>query len=193
MKIISLTRGQFTVVDDEDFKYLNQWNWYCSDTGYAVRTAYFRDAENKRIKHRVYMHRLILRIRRSTCDHINGDRLDNRKYNLRKCSKTENNRNSSGKPNTRQHRYKGIYKNHRKWYFQISKNGNKQIGGGFNTDIEAAKAYDNVALAWYGEFAKLNFPRTPLPISCRISWESVLKPELRQPHKMMVENRTGPD
>jgi hypothetical protein len=113
----------------------------------------------------VYMHRYILGMGigdRRTVDHINGDPLDNRRSNLRICTRHENManrgpgiRNNSG--------FKGVYLNQIKtrWNAEIrAKGGHKHIGC-FATAEEAARAYDTAARAIHGEFAYLNFPETP--------------------------------
>lgn len=91
-------------------------------------------------------------------DHKNGDRLDNRKSNLRLCSPAENRRNSrsaralSG--------YKGVSRVDRpsKWRATLLKGGKRIYLGSYKTRIEAARAYDKGAREHFGEFACLNFP-----------------------------------
>lgn len=76
MKKIALTKGKFAVVDDADFKFLNQWRWKYHKDNYAVRTA----TGNKQI----YMHREVNKTPHGILtDHINRNGLDNRRKNLR--------------------------------------------------------------------------------------------------------------
>lgn len=85
MKLIKLTQNKYAIVDDEDFEYLSQWKWHFHSTGYA-RTS----------NPKLYMHRLILKLKKGgICDHINRDRLDNRKSNLRIVNPTQNMINTS--------------------------------------------------------------------------------------------------
>jgi hypothetical protein len=80
MPEIRLTQGKVTFVDDADFEYLSQWKW-CYTHGYGVRRK--RDSEPGD-KQRIYMHRVIAGSREDELvDHINRNRLDNRRANLR--------------------------------------------------------------------------------------------------------------
>ncbi len=109
------------------------------------------------------MHREILGLDhgdRRQVDHINGDGLDNRKENLRICDTSKNVINRSiGKINTSG--YKGVNwrKKSKKWVARIGFNNKRIYLGDFNNKEDAARAYDTAALKYYGEFAKLNFPK----------------------------------
>lgn len=93
-------------------------------------------------------------------DHINRDRSDNRRSNLRLCSLAENNRNGSIRSNNNSG-FKGVSwdKARGKWQAGIGLNGTRKALGRFDSAEDAARAYDAAALANYGEFAALNFPR----------------------------------
>lgn len=93
MKIIKLSgvygKGLSVTVDDEDFKRLNRWKWHLKSSGYACRTI---THNNK--KKALLMHRDIMGAETGQeLDHINRERLDNRKENLRFCTHAENMRN----------------------------------------------------------------------------------------------------
>jgi hypothetical protein len=91
MKEIKLTKGKTAIVDDEDFDRLSQYKWQFAVIGYARRTVYVK---GKKGRQTLYMHRDILATPSDMfTDHINGNRLDNRKENLRVCTQAENNRN----------------------------------------------------------------------------------------------------
>lgn len=90
MKEIQLTQGMVAVVDDEDFDALCGFSWRFTKAGYAER-AERRDRFGK--QKTVKMHRQILGLVEGDgkhCDHINGDRTDNQRSNLRVCSHAEN-------------------------------------------------------------------------------------------------------
>lgn len=144
-KLIPLTKGEFAKVDNEDFDNVKDINWHFTYYGYAKTSAF-------------YMHRLILDCNQSDyVDHINHDKLDNRKSNLRICSKHQNNMNTKSKKGTSI--YKGVSwaKDRNKWKSTIVMNGKQTLIGSFENELEAAKAYDVKAKELFGEFAHLNF------------------------------------
>lgn len=149
MKKIPLTQGKFALVDDADFDFLSQWKW-CFDGRYAVRAGSIR------------MHRVINKtpVGRDT-DHINGDKLDNRRVNLRSCLHAENTRNllkMAGKSSI----YKGVTwdKSRNKWKAFLLKDYKAYNLGRFSSEEEAAIAYNNKAKEVFGRFSKLNIIKT---------------------------------
>ncbi len=89
-------------------------------------------------------------------DHINGNTLDNRRSNLRICTRGQNQRNRRGNLNGTS-KYKGVsFKNeNKKWVAQIGFKKNMFIGY-YKTEIEAALAYNEAAKKYHGKFARLN-------------------------------------
>ena len=154
MKTINLISGKVALVDDADYERVSRHKWY-SDKKARTEYAQGKMKGNKTIR----MHRLILDVPRGTeVDHINGDGLDNRRSNLRLCSRAENTRNRRKIKGTSS-KFKGVYwyKNAKKWSASIMSN-DKTIYLGFFTDENlAAKAYDKKAKELFGKFAKLNF------------------------------------
>lgn len=154
MKEIKLTKGYVAMVDDDDYEYLNQWKWYYHN-GYAVR--------NKCQNHNsMRMHRIILKIndRNILVDHINRDKLDNRKNNLRQCDAHGNSRNRSKVKNASSI-YLGVYyeatkRGRKKYHAQIRINGKQTHIGRYLTEKEAGMAYNKMALIHFKEFASLN-------------------------------------
>lgn len=106
----------------------------------------------------IYMHRLIMDFPKNyQVDHINGNSLDNRKENLRICSIAENTKNRE-KYSTNSSGYKGVYfsKKNKKWISNIHFNYKTYYLGSFADKNEAAKAYNDAAIKYFGEFANLN-------------------------------------
>jgi hypothetical protein len=92
-------------------------------------------------------------------DHINGNRLDNRRENLRLCNSNGNNQNARlASHNTSG--YKGVSwcKKWKKFQVRIWLNNRQRYLGSFTSALEAAQAYDTAARSMYGTFARLNFP-----------------------------------
>jgi hypothetical protein len=163
MKKIPLTQGEFAIVDDADFDWLNQWKWCLvkgAKTFYANRGV--GPAKNRRL---VLMHRQILGLSRhdgKCSDHINHNGLDNRRNNLRVCSRQQNNRNRKPYPNElNTSKYKGVCweKRRNKWRVSINISRKQIHVGAFNDEITAAKKYDIAAKKFFGEFAVLNFEK----------------------------------
>lgn len=128
MKLIPLTKGRFTLVDDADFEWLNQWKWYLSGNGYATRTS----------KH-IRMHRVINNTPDGyDTDHINRDKLDNRRDNLRSVTRSQNNFNSLP-PKDNKSGVKGVWWSERwqLWYAQIKVNGKRYNLGSSKNKNEA--------------------------------------------------------
>jgi len=102
------------------------------------------------------MHRLIGNPPKgSIVDHINQNKLDNRRGNLRICGKSENAANSRlRRDNTSG--YRGIFFERRRWRAGIHFKGHFVVIGRYDTREEAALAYNIAAIGVYGEFASLN-------------------------------------
>ena len=105
------------------------------------------------------MHRQIINpSKRKIVDHINRNPLDNRRANLRIVTKSQNNMNRSGRRGTSS-KYKGVSwsKTINCWRAMISVNKKGIFLGRFDSETEAAKAYDEAAKKYHGEYAYLNF------------------------------------
>ena len=139
MKLILLTQGKHAIVDDKDYEFIMQWKW-CFHKGYAVRTL--------KGSH-IYMHRVINATSAGyETDHINMDKLDNRKENLRTVTRSQNNTNRLPKKNASS-RFKGVYfeKKRGLWIAQIKPVGKAKIYlGGFTSEEAAAQAYNIAAM-----------------------------------------------
>ena len=145
-----MTRGKVATVDDGDFENLNKFKWYPDSGGYPIT------------KDPIRMHRLILKLEKGQkyVDHINGNKLDNRRENLRICTNRQNmmnsNRHADGASG-----HKGVSfvkhpaKRNKRWVAQIKFLG-KHRTKYYLTKEEAIVGYNEMAKNFFGEFAKLN-------------------------------------
>lgn len=156
-----------TIVDDEDFVWLSLCKWRINKDGYVIR----QQTVGSRRK-TIRMHRLIAGTPPGMhTDHQNGIRLDNRRKNLRHLTPSEN---AKWKPAVARHgirrklgpavsgNYIGVFYNknyRRKWqaYIWLGGRGGKQhIIGRFDSEHEAALAYNEAALKYFGSTSILN-------------------------------------
>lgn len=150
MKELKLNKNKVTFVDDEDFEFLNMFNWKIKIEN-NVETVYCS----------MKLHKFLAKLYnfdiKDVIDHKDGNRLNNQKSNLRPASRKENSRNMKVRKNITG--FKGVYPNLNKTRF-VAKifTNNKQVHlGVFDTAEEAAKVYDEKARKYFGEFAKTNF------------------------------------
>ena len=160
MKLIPLANGGFTIVDAADYDDLMQYRWLLSRNGkrfYVRRFEKVNTPEGPKQKC-IYMHRQIMNPPDGMdVDHRFGDGLDNRRENLRICTRTQNSQNAKKKTSSTQ-KHKGVYKTHNgKFGARIYLNERKAHIGVFPTSELAARAYDQKAKELFGEFANLNF------------------------------------
>jgi len=120
---------------------------------------YFNTDENGH-RQRHYLHRWVMRAPAGLdVDHINGDRQDNRKKNLRLCSRSQNMQKAKKRSGTKS-RFRGLSwdRTRQKWMVTIQADAKLTYIGRFDDEEEAARAYDAAAKRLHGEFANLNFP-----------------------------------
>lgn len=148
----------YILVDDEDFEYLNQWKWSITQAGYALR-AY-------RIKGKlvnIYMHRLLINAPKGKfVDHINHNRSDNQRANLRLCTSYQNSLNHKLKSNSLAG-IKGVSVNKRLRYkkyvatLKYSINGQtKRLTKYCSSLEEASVTYNQWAEKYHREYAYLS-------------------------------------
>ena len=156
--LIPLTKGKYAKIDSQDFELVGKYKWYCSN-GYAAT----KRGEDGKTKY-ILMHRLIMgEPVKMQIDHINADRSDNRRCNLRIVTSSENSRRQLPQSNTASS-YKGIswYGSDRVWVARIFVDGENIYLGRSIDEKTAARIYDYAAVMYYGEFARVNFENEPL-------------------------------
>ena len=156
MKRVPLTQGEFAMVDDEDFDLVMRHKWQVkrspkSDRKYAMATVVVNGKQTT-----IMMHRLILDYYAPLFDHHDGDGLNNQKSNLRKASNVENGRNR--KLQKHSSRFKGVHWNKQtnRWTASIRINKILKHLGYFDSEVDAAIAYDAESEAHFGQFSKNN-------------------------------------
>ena len=154
MKEIKLKNGETTIVDDDDFDYLSKHKWYLSKHGYAIGCE-----KRNNIKSFAKIHRIIMGINDPSIkiDHVNGNKLDNRKNNLRIASNSQNVHNSAKRKNT-SNSFKGVNYVHRikLWQSRCRMNNCDYFLGHFSSEIAAAYAYNKKAIE-LSEYSRINY------------------------------------
>lgn len=139
----------FTMVDDEDFNILSQTRWIARQTRKSLYV----------VSHRgVFMHKVILNTALQG-DHIDGNRLNNQRSNLREATNAQNNRNKP-KICTNTSGFIGVSWNKadKIWFAEVVKDY-KRVWFAYGHDIvDLAKRRDEMARKFHGEFARFNFP-----------------------------------
>lgn len=154
MKTINLTRGYKTIIDDVDFEKVSNHKWHVFGTHKYAGRDIVVDGKSKKL----LLHRFIMNPKDGMeVDHINGDKLDNRRSNLRIATHRQNCSNHPGYGE-----YKGVHevKNRplkKRFCTRIMVDGKNLYIGYFKTLEEAKAAYDSAAMTLYGEFARTNF------------------------------------
>jgi len=158
MREIPLTQGKFALIDDEDFNILSVWKWHLNN-GYASSTASAaeqRSAGSGKVI-RISMHRVLAGLSYDdvrVVDHIDGNKLNNQRANLRVCSNSQNLQNRGAQANNSSG-FKGVTwnKRDRRWHARISVGPKNKHLGTFRSAAEAGEAYRAAALLFHGEFA----------------------------------------
>lgn len=156
---IALTQDQITRVAACDYDWLMQWNW-CAHWNPEKESFYAVRGEGKGPTFRlIHMHRFIMGMPRLIVDHRNGKGLDNFRSNLRLADDSESQANRRKQSNNKSG-YKGVHLrgDTQQWVAAICYRGvhSKQQ---CPSALDAAVAYDLMAIEIHGEFASLNFPR----------------------------------
>ena len=164
MKKIPLTQGKFAIVDDDDYEFLIQWKWHVrkgATTYYAATNITGYPCRPKTY----FMHRIILRAPKGVfVDHKNQNGLDNRKSNIRLCTRGQNQQNQRKPSSGKTSKYKGVRRLRAKgkttsakiWVANITYDGIRVYLGRHKTEEAAAMAYNKAAKKYHKQFARLN-------------------------------------
>lgn len=145
--VINLTSNKTAIIDDSDYAEISSMKW-------SFDGRYAQHVKNRK---KIYLHRLIMGAKRfQIIDHKNGNKLDNRKCNLRFATKSQNCMNSIKKNKLK--KYKGVWwdKSRSKWCAEIMMNYKKIYIGRFDSEDDAARQYDEKAKDVFGEYALTN-------------------------------------
>lgn len=152
---VPLTNGGAATIDREDADRVLSHSWRSADNGRGRPYVRMVGAGSP-----VYLHRFILGDAAGrVVDHVNGDPLDNRRSNLRAASHSQNGANAKGRGGSS--RYKGVYTRGGRWFAQIGGGSTTRYIGSYETEDEAALAYNAAAREAFGEFALLNAVEDP--------------------------------
>lgn len=153
-RTISLTQGQFAIVDVGDYEWLSQWKWYAKNN--SDWRAYRHGPRDENYKQEtIQMSRVIMNAQKGDIiDHVNHDGLDNRRHNLRKATHAENMRNKR-KLRVGHSAFKGVtwHVRSQKWVAYITKDKRCIHLGMFTSEQDAAQAYRDAAIKYHGAFA----------------------------------------
>lgn len=154
MKRVPVGKNEYAMVDDDDYARVSAVNWYITGHGYAYSEKVLSGKTSK-----ILMTHFIMGKPEKgfVVDHINRNRLDNRKDNLRFCTLAQNNMNRKMQKNNTSG-YTGVFwhKPAKKWQVFICIDKKQTHVGIYADKKEAALAYNEAAKEHYGEFARLN-------------------------------------
>ena len=162
MRKIKLTQGKYALIDNEDFELVSKHKWhYRQDqkgkTGYAIHSFSRWPEINPWC---IRMHRLIIgATKKQQVDHINQNKLDNRRSNLRISTQSENGINRKKFKRDSSSKYKGVswYKHSNPgWVASTRLKGKMIYIGKYKTQKDAARAYNKKVTELFGNFACIN-------------------------------------
>ncbi len=157
---IRLTEGKFTIVDPQDFYRFNDFQWCAVKHKSLFHAVRLINGSND-ITRIVSLHTEIMPPPKGLIvDHRNRDGLDNRRSNLRFATHSQNRCNTNRSKAGCSSQYRGVYWNKQKkhWRANLQFEGKWIWLGAFDSEIDAARAYDVAARKYHGDFARLNFP-----------------------------------
>lgn len=146
-------KGEITLVSEEDYEMVSKYKWYINEGGYVQCTS---DKSGYTL-----IHRLIKNAKKNeVVDHINGNKVDNRRENLRLTVTELNNENKKISKNKISSKYKGVFKNKKckKYHARTSIGGKNVLLGWFSNEKDAAEAFDMFIVHTKKDHVTLNFP-----------------------------------
>jgi len=141
--VVELGKGKVAIVDLDDLQTVLLCNWSLGKNGYVM---------GKLNGEKVYLHHLLYPNEEAVL-FMNHDHLDLRRSNLRPC--THSQRHAHQRP-VGNRKYKGCYLQGDRWIALIKDKGKTRYLGRYDSEVEAARAYDEAAKEQYGELAYLN-------------------------------------
>lgn len=158
---IPLTQGKVAVIDFDDFELVGRQQWYTQVTRkgrgpfYARRNTVNLESGARSF---VLMHTVI--IGSLWVDHRNGNGLDNRRINLRTATNSQNQRSVKRKSRNQRNRFRGVawHSASNKWLAKCTVNYSQKHIGLFDSEEEAARAWDATAIKYGFSEEALNFP-----------------------------------
>lgn len=157
-KEILTAKGDVILVDADMYPMLSSRKWHLSG---RFPYKYPKTSNGKRdisMSHLVSGYTPWHKVKGLVVDHINRNVLDNRRENLRFATHTQNNANKLVGQKQKWSRFKGVsgYSDWRKWKSYINVNDRQIVLGYYDTELEAAEAYNKAAVEYFGEYAMLN-------------------------------------
>ena len=158
-----MSQPKYAKVDPADYKRLKGYAWSASKKVGKCFYARRHTVGGKEKQKLIYLHKEIIEVPDGmVIDHINHDGMDNRSENLRPATRSQNMYHRRKRSDAKTSKYKGVSwkKDRREWLARIGFQKKEIHLGYYRDEIEAARAYDDAAKKYHGEFACLNFPES---------------------------------